>query len=196
MEQWIFWIVAPISLGSAIAMLMARNTVHAAMLLVVNFFTLAVFYVVQNADFLAAVQVIVYAGAIMVLFLFVIMLIGDKDEDLTERIKGQRTTALLLGFGLAALTVFTIRTALSTAEFRGLAEASKGGNVEAIGRAIFTRYLWPFEVTSLLLIVAAIAAIVIGRRSTSDDEEIEPEPSDSPAPIAAAPVAEPRDGRA
>lgn len=192
MEQWIFWIVAPVSLGSAIAMLLARNTVHSAMLLVINFFTLAVFYVVQDADFLAAVQIIVYAGAIMVLFLFVIMLIADKEEDLTERIRGQRTTAVVLGLGLAGLIVFTIRTALSAVEFNGLGAANTGGNVEALGRVLFTKYLWPFEITSLLLIVAAIAAIVIGRRPADDpdDEEIEPEPpiaAGEPVPVSAVP---------
>ncbi|HVL91515.1 MAG TPA: NADH-quinone oxidoreductase subunit J [Actinomycetota bacterium] len=189
MEQWIFWIVAPVSLGSAIAMLLARNTVHSAMLLVINFFTLAVFYVVNDADFLAAVQIIVYAGAIMVLFLFVIMLIADKEEDLAERIKGQRTTAVLLGIGLAGLIVFTIRTALSAADFRGLGAANTGGNVEAIGRVLFTEYLWPFEITSLLLIVAAIAAIVIGRRPGDDPDDEEIEPGAAPAQPAAEPEA-------
>ena len=177
MEQWLFWIIAPISLGSAIAMLMARNTVHSAMFLVVNFFTLAVFYVMQDADFLAAVQIIVYAGAIMVLFLFVIMLLGSREDDLVERIKGQRPAALGLGFALAAVTVLTVRTSLASTPFRGLSEANTGGNVEAVGRVLFTKYLWPFEVTSLLLIVAAIAAIVIGRQEPGDDDDDEPAPA-------------------
>lgn len=182
MEKWLFWIVAPVSLGSAIAMLLSRNTVHSAMLLVVNFFTLAVFYVIQDADFLAAVQVIVYAGAIMVLFLFVIMLLGDREEDLVERIKGQRPAAMALGFALAAVTVMTVRSSLAAAPFRGLAEANRGGNVEALGRVLFTKYLWPFEVTSLLLIVAAIAAIVIGRAGPDDHDPDESLPPDEAAP--------------
>lgn len=176
MEQWMFWLVAPVSLGSAIAMLMARNTVHSALLLVLNFFTLAVFYVMLDADFLAAAQVIVYAGAIMVLFLFVIMLLGvDKQDDLIETIKGQRNLALGLGLGLAGLIVFTMRTALAAVPFTGLGRANAGGNVEALGRTLFTKYLWPFEVTSLLLIVAAIGAIVIGRRVDRRDDEDDPE---------------------
>ncbi|MGH2829595.1 MAG: NADH-quinone oxidoreductase subunit J [Actinomycetota bacterium] len=178
MEQWVFWAVAPVSLGSAIAMLIARNAVHSALLLVVNFFTLAVFYVLLDAHFLAAVQVIVYAGAIMVLFLFVIMLLGvDRDEDLIDRIRGQRNVAIGLGLALAGVVVFTVRTALASVPFRGLRAANTGGNVEAVGRTLFTRYLWPFEVTSLLLIVAAIGAIVVGRaagRARDDEPESTP----------------------
>ncbi len=182
MEQWVFWVVAPVSLGSAIAMLLARNAVHSALLLVLNFFTLAVFYVMLDADFLAAAQVIVYAGAIMVLFLFVIMLLGvDLEEDLIERVKGQRTVAMIFGLGLAGLIVYTVRTALAGAPFQGLKEANTGGNVEAVGRSLFTKYLWPFEVTSLLLIIAAIGAVVIGRtiamREGDGDPEIAPDPS-------------------
>lgn len=178
MEQWTFWIIAPISLGSAIAMLLARNTVHSALLLVLNLFTLSVFYVMLDAHFLAAVQIIVYAGAIMVLFLFVIMLLGvDQEDDLIEKIRGQRAAAYIGGFALAALTVYTVRSALATVPFHGLKEANKGGNVEALGRILFTKYLWPFEVTSLLLIIAAIGAIVIGRKiadSEEDQQEVAP----------------------
>src|SRR5687768_14518189 len=99
-------------------MLASRNAVHAALLLVVNFFTLAVFYVLLSAHFLAAAQVIVYAGAIMVLFLFVIMLLGvDRQEDLTESIKGQRWMAYVFGAGLAGVIAFTLRTAFDKTPF-------------------------------------------------------------------------------
>src|SRR5213592_4928405 len=102
MADWIvFWIIAPISVLSAGAMILARNAVHAALLLIVNFFTLAVFFLILGSPFLFVVQIIVYAGAIMVLFLFVIMLLGvDTDVPLTERIRGQRWIALLLGTAL------------------------------------------------------------------------------------------------
>jgi NADH-quinone oxidoreductase subunit J len=169
-EQIVFWVAAPISLGSAIAMILARNAVHAALLLVLNFFTLAVLYVLLDAHFLAAVQVIVYAGAIMVLFLFVIMLLGvDREESLEERIRLQRPLALLLGAVLAGLLVFTIHTAVGGRPFRGLAQANAPGNTQAVGRVLFTRYLFPFEVASVLLVVAAIGAMVLGRRR--DEEE-------------------------
>ena len=189
MEQVVFWIAAPIALGSAIAMLLARNTVHSALLLVLNFFTLAVFYVMLDAQFLATVQIVVYAGAIMVLFLFAIMLFGvDREDDLIDHLKGQRVAAVLGGLALAALTVYTVRTALAQTTFKGLKDANKGGNVEAIGRVLFLKYLWPFEVTSLLLIIAAIGAIVIGRKlgeNTEDDDEVEPSSSADPLPLEA-----------
>src|SRR2546422_1352102 len=124
-EEILFWVMAPIALGSGIAMLLARNAVHSALLLVLNFFTLSVFYVLLDAHFLAAVQVIVYAGAIMVLFLFVIMLLGvDREDTLEERIPLQRPLALTLGALLASGGVFTIRSTLSDARFRGLEEVN------------------------------------------------------------------------
>src|SRR5881397_3474062 len=102
--------MAPISVASAVAMVLARNAVHAALLLIVNFFTLAVFFLILGSPFLFVVQIIVYAGAIMVLFLFVIMLLGvDRSVPLTERIKGQRWIALFLGIGVAVEVVLAIR---------------------------------------------------------------------------------------
>ena len=98
-DQLVFWVFAPISIGSAIAMLLQRNAVHAALFLVVNFFTIAVFYLVLGASFLFAVQIIVYAGAIMVLFLFVIMLLGvDRADDIrVDGLRGQRPAAAVAG---------------------------------------------------------------------------------------------------
>ena len=111
MADWIaFWVIAPISVGSAAAMILARNAVHAALFLIVNFFTLAVFFLILGSPFLFAVQIIVYAGAIMVLFLFVIMLLGvDRQESLLERLKGQRLIALVLGIALVAEIFFAVR---------------------------------------------------------------------------------------
>src|SRR5438067_13514383 len=98
MADWIvFWVIAPLSVASATAMLFQRNAIHSALLLIVNFFTLAVFFLILGSPFLFVVQIIVYAGAIMVLFLFVIMLLGvDRHESPVERIRGQRLLALLL----------------------------------------------------------------------------------------------------
>src|SRR5881397_948607 len=111
MADWVvFWVIAPISVVSAVAMVLARNAVHAALLLIVNFFTLAVMFLVLGSPFLFVVQIIVYAGAIMVLFLFVIMLLGvDREESLVERIRGQRPLAVLLGAGLIAEVVVAVR---------------------------------------------------------------------------------------
>jgi NADH-quinone oxidoreductase subunit J len=168
--DWIvFWVFAPISIGSAIAMLFQRNAVHAALFLIVNFFTLAVFYLVLGAPFLFAVQIIVYAGAIMVLFLFVIMLLGvDRDESMVERLKGQRPTAILLGLGLVTEIFFAVRAGIglaarAPADFDSV--VNKGGNTLALSRALFRTYFFPFEVTSILLIVAAVAVVVLAQRN-------------------------------
>src|SRR3954447_2238098 len=108
-EAVTFWILAPIALGAAIGMVLSRHAVHAALLLVLDFFCLAVFYAVQDAPFLAAVQVIVYAGAIMVLFLFVLMLIGvDTNESLVETLRGHRIASVVVGLGTAGLLVTAI----------------------------------------------------------------------------------------
>jgi NADH-quinone oxidoreductase subunit J len=177
MEKYVFWPTAVLSLISAFMVIVSPNAVHSALALVGNFFALAVFYVLLEAHFLAAVQVIVYAGAIMVLFLFVIMLLGvDRQESLHETIKFHRPLAYVFLASLAGVTVFTVRAAFQTTAFSGLGPANAAGNAEALGRALFTRYLWPFEVTSLLLIVAAIGAMVIAKRRppgamTPEDDE-------------------------
>src|SRR6266496_115193 len=174
MGDWIvFWVIAPISVLAAGAMVLARNAVHSALFLIVNFFTLAVFFLVLGSPFLFVVQIIVYAGAIMVLFLFVIMLLGvDRQESLIERIKGQRLLALLLGVGLVAEVVAAVR--LGVGFHRGVlpnfGPVNQGGNVRALARLLFNSYFFPFEVTSVLLIVAAIGAAPSKRRSTSDRE--------------------------
>ena len=131
-DQLVFWVFAPISIGSAIAMLLQRNAVHAALFLVVNFFTISVFYLVLGASFLFAVQIIVYAGAIMVLFLFVIMLLGvDREESLLERLRGQRVLGIALGVGIALELIVAIRAGvgfatLAPANFDEV--ANRGGN--------------------------------------------------------------------
>jgi len=165
-DEIVFWVFAPISIGSAIAMLLQRNAVHAALFLVVNFFTIAVFYLVLGASFLFAVQIIVYAGAIMVLFLFVIMLLGvDREETLVERLRGQRVMAVVLGAGIAIELIVAIRAGIGFATKAPASfDANAGGNTQALARVLFTRYFFPFEVTSVLLIVAAVAAIVMTRQ--------------------------------
>jgi len=168
LDNVVFWVFAPISVGSALAMLFQRNAVHAALFLIINFFTIAVFFLVLGAPFLFAVQIIVYAGAIMVLFLFVIMLLGvDGNESLIDRLRGQRPVAILLGTGLVLELFFAIRagigfSAKAPADFD--AAVNKGGNAAALSRVLFRQYFFPFEATSVLLIVAAIAVIVLASR--------------------------------
>jgi NADH-quinone oxidoreductase subunit J len=168
--DWVlFWIFAPISVGSAVAMLFQKHAVHSALLLIVNFFTLAVFFLILGSPFLFVVQIIVYAGAIMVLFLFVIMLLGvDREDSLVERIRGQRPLALLLGAGLVTEIVLAVRlgVGISTRAAPNFDEVvNKGGNVHALAKVLFNGFFFPFEVTSVLLIVAAIAAMVLTRRA-------------------------------
>jgi NADH-quinone oxidoreductase subunit J len=175
--DWIvFWVIAPISILAAGAMVLARNAVHSALFLIVNFFTLAVFFLILGSPFLFVVQIIVYAGAIMVLFLFVIMLLGvDSPVPLTERLKGQRWLALLLGTGLVVEVFFAVRLGIGFARQRlpDFAAVNRGGNTQALAGILFNRYFFPFEVTSVLLIVAAIGAMLHGRRRMAEEETID-----------------------
>ena len=183
----LFWVFAPISVASGVAMLLMRNAVHAALFLIVNFFCLAIFYLILGAPFLFAVQIIVYAGAIMVLFLFVIMLLGvDRIEDVRElRLVAQRPIAIVLGVGFVAEVFFAVRTAIGFSRHvpAGFDAINKGGNAQAIARVLFRNYFFPFEVTSILLIIAAIAAMVLAQRKAPaitqaemDARVVDPEP--------------------
>jgi NADH-quinone oxidoreductase subunit J len=164
-ELVVFIVLAPLAVVSALGMVLSRNAVYSALLLVVNFFCLAGFYVLLEAQFVAAVQVIVYAGAIMVLFLFVLMLLGiGNEEAVRETIRGQRPAAI----ALTLLLVFAIVAALLAGAFEtepgSLAQANADGNVQAVGRLLFTRYTFAFEIAGILLVVAAVGALVLGKR--------------------------------
>lgn len=166
-ETVVFWVLAPVALLCAVCVVASRHAVHAALFLVVDFFCLAVFYVAQDAPFLGLVQVIVYTGAIMVLFLFVLMLVGvDSSDSLVETLRGQRAAAVALGVGFAGALVFPIGHALSGTRAVGLrgVNAAQGDNVHGVARLLFTTYIVPFELTSALLIVAAVGAMVLGHR--------------------------------
>lgn len=166
LDDVVFWVFAPISIGSALAMILSRNAVHAALFLVVNFFTIAIFYLTLGAPFLFAVQLIVYAGAIMVLFLFVIMLLGvDRGGSLRERIRLQRPVGIVLAVGIVLEIIVAVRAGIGLAT-RVPAEftANGDGNARALSETLFRSYVFPFEVTSILLIVAAVAAIVLAQR--------------------------------
>jgi NADH-quinone oxidoreductase subunit J len=164
-ELIVFIVLAPLSVVSALGMVLTRNAVYSALLLVVNFFCLAGFYVLLEAQFVAAVQVIVYAGAIMVLFLFVLMLLGvESQESVRETIRGQRPAAVLLTLGLLVTIVGALLAGVFDAAPASLAAANEGGNVQAVGRLLFTRYTFAFETAGVLLVVAAVGALVLGKR--------------------------------
>ncbi|WP_131748610.1 NADH-quinone oxidoreductase subunit J [Frankia sp. Cppng1_Ct_nod] len=164
-EAATFWILAPVAVLAALGMVLARNAVHGALLLVANLFCLAVFYMLQDAPFLGFVQIIVYTGAIMVLFLFVLMLVGvDSSDSLVENLRGQRIAAIILGAGFAGLLVFPIGGVIEGTRAAGLTAANDGGNIQAIARLLFTDYVFAFEIVSALLIIAAVGAMVLGHR--------------------------------
>ena len=163
-EAVAFWVLATICVAGAIGVVAAPKAVYSAIFLATTMIGLALLYVTQDALFLGVVQVVVYTGAVMMLFLFVLMLIGvDSSESLVETIRGQRIAALLAGVGFGVLLLAGIGT-LSTTGFTGLAEANAGGNVEGLAALIFTKYLWAFELTSALLITAALGAMVLAHR--------------------------------
>jgi NADH-quinone oxidoreductase subunit J len=177
-EAVTFWIVGPIALAGALGMVFSRNAVHSALWLVLTMLGLGVFYFVQQGPFLGAVQIIVYTGAIMILFLFVLMLVGRESSDsVVETLRGQRQAAIVAGVAFAALVGAGIGRAVSGAPVQGLAEVNgNGGNVVAIAEILFTDYLFAFELTSALLITAAVGAMVLahierepGERRTQKD---------------------------
>jgi len=161
-EAWAFWILGSISVLGALGMVLARNAVHSALWLVVTMLCLGFLYVVNAAPFLGAVQIIVYTGAIMMLFLFVLMLVGrDASDSLIETLRGQRVAAVLLGVGFAVLIGSGLARSIGDVPVVGLAAANADGNVPGIAALLFTRYIFAFEVTSALLITAAVGAMVL-----------------------------------
>jgi NADH-quinone oxidoreductase subunit J len=167
-----FWILAPIMVLAALGILFVRKAVHAALLLAVVMLSLAVLYLVLEAPFLFAVQIIVYTGAILMLFLFVLMLVGvDAADSVVETIRGQRLFAVLGGLILGVTLVVGVGQ-ISLGTVVGLDEANKDGNIEALANILFSRYVFGFEVTSALLITAAMGAMVLAHR-----ERLTPKPS-------------------
>jgi NADH-quinone oxidoreductase subunit J len=163
-EAVAFWVLAVIAVAGAIGVVAAPKAVYSAIFLASTMISLAALYVAQDALFLGVVQVVVYTGAVMMLFLFVVMLIGvESSESLTEAIRGQRVGALLAGLGFGVLLIAGVGT-IATGNFIGLAEANAGGNVQGLAVLIFTKYLWAFELTSALLITAALGAMVLAHR--------------------------------
>jgi NADH-quinone oxidoreductase subunit J len=184
--MFLFLLMAVIAVAASIAMITVRNSVHSALLLVVVFFCLSVLYLTLNAEFLAVVQIVVYAGAIMVLFLFVITLLNPGREETDDRLPSQRPLAFALGLALIAEVALLLRTetvraalgafppakpfiqqisaTLSIPATPGMADAPAIGNTQAVGFELFSTYVLPFEVISLVLLLAVIGVIVLAKR--------------------------------
>ncbi|MBI3224463.1 MAG: NADH-quinone oxidoreductase subunit J [Mycolicibacterium cosmeticum] len=167
-EAVTFWIVGTLAVLGAIGVVTGTKAVYSALFLAITMINLAVLYIAQDALFLGIVQVVVYTGAVMMLFLFVLMLIGvDTSESLVETIRGQRVAAIVAGVGFGVLLIGGIGN-VSVNGFTGLEAANAGGNVEGLAVLIFTRYVWAFELTSALLITATLGAMVLAHRERFD----------------------------
>ena len=175
-EAVVFFFAAALALGGALGVVLARNPVHCALLLVVTLVAVAIFFLLQDAQLVAAVQIIVYAGAIVVLFLFVIMLLGvDRADDLeVEPLVGQRVAAGVVSLGILGLTFGAI--ASTGYEATGVVSGfdDEVPDINRLGESLFTDYLFAFEITSILLVIAVVGAVLLSRRSRRDDEIVDP----------------------
>jgi NADH-quinone oxidoreductase subunit J len=161
-EAVMFWILAPVAVIAALGMLLVKKAVHSALLLAWVMITLAIFYIAQDALFLGIVQIVVYTGAVMMLFLFILMLVGvDASDSLKETIPGLRPIAITAAIGFGGLLTSLIGRATLGHDARGLEMANTDGNVQSLARLLFSTYVWPFEVVSALLITAALGAMVL-----------------------------------
>jgi len=166
----LFLILALVAIATALGLLMSKNAVYSALFLVLNFVTVAVFYILLGAPFIAMAQITVYAGAIMVLFLFVIMLLGAEALPKREVLPWQKPLAATLSVILAAEATFLLVTKARPAGdvLAPTAEANTMENIRQLGNVLFTEYLLPFEVTSILLLVAMVGAIVLTNRQKKE----------------------------
>lgn len=161
-EAILFWVLAPLSVLAAIGMLLVKKAVHSALLLAWVMISLAIFYIAQEALFLGIVQIVVYTGAVMMLFLFILMLVGvDSADSLLENIKYLRPIAVTAAIGIGGLLVSLIGRATISHNAYGLSIANQNGNVQGLAQLLFTKYVWAFEVISALLITAALGAMVL-----------------------------------
>ena len=168
-ETALFWILAPLSVVAAIGMLLVKKAVHSALLLAWVMITEAIFYIAQDALFLGIVQVVVYTGAVMMLFLFILMLVGvDSSDSLTETITGLRPIAITAAVGFGGLLVSLLGRATLGNQPIGLEIANQSGNVQGLAELLFSKYVWPFEVVSALLITAALGAMVLAHHQRSN----------------------------
>jgi NADH-quinone oxidoreductase subunit J len=161
-----FWILAPLAVIGALGMVFAAKAVHSAICLAATMITLAVFYIAQDALFLGVVQIVVYTGAVMMLFLFVLMLVGvDSAESLRETLRGQRIAAVVVGIGFGILLCTGIAHGIRRSDIAFPATGFPGQDViGALAELIFVRYVWAFELTGALLIAATIGAMLLAHR--------------------------------
>jgi len=175
-EAVAFWVLAPLAAIAAVMMVLSRKAVHSALFLAAVMLCLAGLYAVQEAPFLAAAQVIVYTGAVLMLFLFVLMLVGvDSSDSLVETLRGQRAAALLLGGAFVVLLTGAIYRATADLDGIGLAAAQPEGNVQALALLLFTKYVFAFEVTAALLITAALGAMVLAHKESTEPKRTQRE---------------------
>ena len=168
-ETVLFWFLAPLAVLAAIGMLLVKKAVHSALLLAWVMITLAIFYIAQGALFLGIVQVVVYTGAVMMLFLFILMLVGvDSSDSLTETITGLRPIAITAAIGFGGLMVSLLGRATLGRDAIGLEIANASGNVQGLAELLFSKYVWPFEVVSALLITAALGAMVLAHHQRTN----------------------------
>jgi len=161
-EAMLFWILAPLTLAAALGMLLVKKAVHSAILMAFVMVSLAIFYIAQGAPFLGIVQIVVYTGAVMMLFLFILMLVGvDSSDSLTETIRGLRPIAITAAVGFGGLMVSLLARATLGRGAIGVEAANANGNVQGIAQLLFSTFVWPFEVVSALLITAALGAMVL-----------------------------------
>jgi len=171
-EAVLFWILAPICVLGGLGLLFLKKAVHVALGMALVMINLGIFYIAQKAEFLGIVQIVVYTGAVMMLFIFVLMLIGvDSSDSLVETIRGQKVAGLLLSVGLGVVLIAAIGS-VSFASPVGLEQANATGNITGMAYLIFGKYVWAFEVTSALLITAALGAMVLAHR-----ERLTPRPT-------------------
>ncbi len=172
-ESIIFWTLAPLTVLASLGMLLVKKAVHSAILLAFVMIALAVFYLIQDAPFLGIVQIVVYTGAVMMLFLFILMLVGvDSSDSLVENIKGLRWVAIFTALAFAATLTSLIARSSTGRPVVGLDEANNEGNVEAIAFLLFRDYVFAFEVISALLITAAMGAMVLAHTEKSPEARV------------------------
>lgn len=172
-EVILFWALAPLTVLAALGMLLVKKAVHSAILLAFVMIALAVFYLVQDAPFLGVVQIVVYTGAVMMLFLFILMLVGvDSSDSLVENIKVLRGVAIFTSLAFAATLTSLIARATTGRDPVGLELANGEGNVQGLAGLIFGEYVWAFEIISALLITAALGAMVLAHTQKSPEARL------------------------
>jgi NADH-quinone oxidoreductase subunit J len=176
-----FWILGTVAVIGALATVLMKKSIHSALSLAGTMIVLAVFYLAEGAYFLGIVQIVVYTGAIMMLFLFVVMLVGITAADsLKETLKGQRWMAAVCGLGFGILLIAGIANAsLDTFTGTGAVSAAEGGNVQGLAHLLFTKYVWAFEITGALLITAAVGAMVLTHRERTEERRTQRELSEA-----------------